>query len=648
MALLNGRLPPAELPQGTLTYCSPEQLHAEQELDVKSDIYALGITLYRCLSGVLPFPQTDRNELIGAILRGDKPSVSEVSPDLAPGLAHLIDRCCAVNPEERPPHPKALIDLFEALSQQYATTKDSVHQPRFGLRLSASQRGGIIEIAPNVSLEKGHEALLFDVMGNTNDRVFKTVFAEGSISRPWTRRLIIPNQNFVPTGWGSNNVWGLAHRDYSLELDARLLKGEHSTQEQRQQLSKFLSSISSQIAIPDRLIELIGQSERFDDKQLLVANGKQPIAGIHAHWSVPTNQSQTGGLRQGDIFGHFKATQEPVDGADVYGSPLRALREDGFCGTAHLGEGISEQHSAQPPRLIAQQNGCAQACLDGWLHVVPYQLVQAHDLTGLSEYRCDDLLVISGDIPPGIRIFSKLGVVIDGSIHNASIESLGDIHISGDVVGHHAKITSGAGIRIGGSVTGAHMQAWDIYCSRCLYYADTLAAHSLVAECIRGGLVRCAGIVQCNVAGSYYEETTSLLLVNGRAEGDCQRIDSLHQQWQTLRQERLEHFYAHLVHNYESMSDRSRRFHRQASSALTDLQHSIQRIRQQLDAPPEHGTKLVPTLAIERLAYPGVRIARGDESLRDITQCVAYLDSSCDGGYRGRLVISSDDQDLDP
>src|SRR5207237_6728118 len=50
---------------GTPAYMSPEQVFGETDLDHRADIWALGIVLYQCLSGVLP----TQGDNIGQVLR---------------------------------------------------------------------------------------------------------------------------------------------------------------------------------------------------------------------------------------------------------------------------------------------------------------------------------------------------------------------------------------------------------------------------------------------------------------------------------------------------------------------------------------------------------------------------------------------------
>ena len=92
--------------------------------------------------------------------------------------------------------------------------------------------------------------------------------------------------------------------------------------------------------------------------------------------------------------------------------------------------------------------------------------------------------------------------------------------------------------------------------------------------------------------------------------------------------------------------ERSRRFQRQANNSLRDMWRSLQRIRNELEHPPVQARHQQPALYIERLAYDGLGVACGDEPLRPLRSCIGDQDQreSCDGGLRGRLIISSDGQ----
>ncbi|MEW6156475.1 MAG: protein kinase [Verrucomicrobiota bacterium] len=85
---------------GTPAYASPEQLRGE-ELDVRSDIYSVGATLYHLITGKPPFPATDFVKLIAEVL--DKPATSPqaLRSDLPAALSKLLLRCLAKDRKAR-------------------------------------------------------------------------------------------------------------------------------------------------------------------------------------------------------------------------------------------------------------------------------------------------------------------------------------------------------------------------------------------------------------------------------------------------------------------------------------------------------------------------------------------------------------------
>ena len=85
---------------GTLPYMAPEQV-AGADADSRSDIFALGATLYEMATGRKAFFSSTRSELISAILRDDPKPVSQILPDSPPALDRIIGTCLAKEPDRR-------------------------------------------------------------------------------------------------------------------------------------------------------------------------------------------------------------------------------------------------------------------------------------------------------------------------------------------------------------------------------------------------------------------------------------------------------------------------------------------------------------------------------------------------------------------
>lgn len=99
---------------GTPQFMSPEQA-AGEDLDGRSDLYALGVVGFFALTGRLPFQAPTAQALLGMHLTQAPPSLTSVRPDLPPALGAVIDRCLAKDPDDRFPGGEALVSAVEEL-----------------------------------------------------------------------------------------------------------------------------------------------------------------------------------------------------------------------------------------------------------------------------------------------------------------------------------------------------------------------------------------------------------------------------------------------------------------------------------------------------------------------------------------------------
>ncbi len=85
---------------GTAAYMSPEQVRGE-ELDHRSDLFALGIILYELVTGRTPFRGEHEAALTYSIVNETPASITAVRPGVPEGLATIIDRCLEKEKEKR-------------------------------------------------------------------------------------------------------------------------------------------------------------------------------------------------------------------------------------------------------------------------------------------------------------------------------------------------------------------------------------------------------------------------------------------------------------------------------------------------------------------------------------------------------------------
>lgn len=87
---------------GTLYYMSPEQIRASWNIDARSDVFSLGITLFEVLTGRLPYPEDlGEYDLSQKIVNETLPRLKTYLPEASEHMQKIIDKATAKNPEDR-------------------------------------------------------------------------------------------------------------------------------------------------------------------------------------------------------------------------------------------------------------------------------------------------------------------------------------------------------------------------------------------------------------------------------------------------------------------------------------------------------------------------------------------------------------------
>lgn len=103
-----------QLVLGTPHYISPEQARG-LPLDGRTDIYSLGVTMYRAATGELPFRASDWYELARLHVEEPPPPPRSRKPDLSKPLERIILTCLAKDREERYLSATALANELDIL-----------------------------------------------------------------------------------------------------------------------------------------------------------------------------------------------------------------------------------------------------------------------------------------------------------------------------------------------------------------------------------------------------------------------------------------------------------------------------------------------------------------------------------------------------
>jgi serine/threonine-protein kinase len=112
---------------GTYNYIAPEMVARGLPIDVRSDMYSLGVVLFEMLAGRLPFPGASAAELARQHREVRVPDLSQFAPHLPREACRLVHEILAKEPLRRPQTPAELVDRL--LRLEVTTFSMWGHQP---------------------------------------------------------------------------------------------------------------------------------------------------------------------------------------------------------------------------------------------------------------------------------------------------------------------------------------------------------------------------------------------------------------------------------------------------------------------------------------------------------------------------------------
>jgi serine/threonine protein kinase/Flp pilus assembly protein TadD len=170
---------------GTVSYMSPEQASGEI-VDVRTDIWSLGIVIYEMITGRLPFKGDNTQAILYNVMNEEPRSVKDLRFEIPPVLEHIIQKALEKDPKKRFSSGRDLAIELEDLKTRITSGKVPVFRFKYFFR-SRKQRiiAGAICLflafvcvitwmltRPSLAFEERDKLLLADVDNQTGEAVF--------------------------------------------------------------------------------------------------------------------------------------------------------------------------------------------------------------------------------------------------------------------------------------------------------------------------------------------------------------------------------------------------------------------------------------------------------------------------------------------
>jgi len=134
------KLTQAGITMGTPHYISPEQAMGAPDLDIRSDIYSLGATLYHLVTGRVPFEGSSPAVIVAKHLTEELPNPRDLVPEISTGLVTVLEKMLAKDRNDRYQDPAHLVADLEKLLEDKPPSVEGLAPGRSAIMKAAEFR----------------------------------------------------------------------------------------------------------------------------------------------------------------------------------------------------------------------------------------------------------------------------------------------------------------------------------------------------------------------------------------------------------------------------------------------------------------------------------------------------------------------------
>ncbi len=221
---------------GTPYYISPEQALSQKDLDIRSDIYSLGITFYYLVTAEVPYQGDSVVNIISQHLTGDIASPREKNPNLSDNLCQIIAKMMAKDREKRYQTAQELIvDLSRFTRGEKPIAGQATGRPTAAIAASPSPTPATDTLPRIVSTMRKSQDKELSTTAVATKKPGEKTHAHANVNPPRAEKVTPAAAAILPKPEQSNNEISQANTIYMTEAEAAVSVNRTTNQEQGEQ-----------------------------------------------------------------------------------------------------------------------------------------------------------------------------------------------------------------------------------------------------------------------------------------------------------------------------------------------------------------------------------------------------------------------------